>query len=460
MVEDGSPHVEFETPLAIDSLSEGVTPEFKDVSGKLFAKSGETSEYSSGTRAFPTPLSVMCNLEHVSNDYSAEEEAFNRHYLPLRLVDFPGDALHERYRTSILEEFLHHEDRVLPISIIIPAKASWTERLLLIETLGSIRRQTLVQKLPQKVEVFIVQDGVAASDEDNPISEELFVELNRFPKRTRFRLFRLEGQPPRRGTARNVGLVKANSAHPGTIVFFLDCSMVLNKNFLAEHMIRHGARKRLALLGFKQNIRLCEYPKVREAMIHNDRWPDFKKDWKWEHTVAEEPIDLNDRRVAIGENVCYMELTSDFRCLMGTTKVGRRIGTPAFFHTGLTSVPLNAILSAGGFDPDFDACWGLEDTCLGAFLVCDGIKIVPCPSSVAFQIRDPEETTGKEPDRAVNLRMYDKKICEGRAGAGHWERLKQGVDALESSKQLAPVDWPYTLKPSRTGGLQTVTKRK
>ena len=333
-------------------------------------------------------------LLQVTNDYSEAEDLFQHGLVPL--VDMHDKtALSEltpyrrsviiKEKRSILQGFLAANDS-LGVSVIIPALG---RREILQEVIDSIKRQTFTHYCPNRLELIIIQDGVVNNAYDDPICPELIRQLAAFPKQVSCRLFRLS-ETQGRSTARNVGVEYASKE----IVLFVDASMVLHKDFLAEQMLRHNRVRKIALLGFKENIEWNKYMDKREAIIGGEFTPEFRKDLKYCHVLHrdEAGFTFRRRRYKAGDKIYYMSLTNNLKALRGSRGIGFR-SLPTFFQTNVVSVRVEEVRAVGGFDPAFDALWGFEDSYLGALLVASGVKLVPCPSSTAFKIEHVEGAT-------------------------------------------------------------------
>lgn len=360
---------------------------------------------------------VLQSLQDVNNDYSDNSRPFKAGDVGFIDLIGPRGALLQRHtsyqqdRQSAFEQLLS-DPNADSLSIVIPVAIGRKSSLR--ECVASIKRQTFSVHQPEKVDLIIVQDGIASNPARNPISDDLIDELQSFAK---YKLFRLKptsmAESNRRSAARNVGIYYGSHS----FVFFIDSSMVLEQNFLAEQMLRHsGATGSIALVGFKQNIEPSEYRRLRGRIQDGDELPKYKEDWKWRHG--------------------YMHRTNYLRSLSGAGGVGPRYPLTRFCHSGLTSVRLNRVKEVGGFHIGFQAYWGFEDSFLGALLLSWGTKIVPCPSSVAFMIKHREAKKRKEGfDSPRNLAQYKQRL-EGTLNIHNSESLERQIGTLWASKTL------------------------
>jgi glycosyltransferase involved in cell wall biosynthesis len=410
------------------------------------------TQHSNITRFWPSDwvriLTPSERLRTVDNNYSHKEERLL--YGKVKLVDFrdeqellslpvPEADVYRKRKTAVFRTFLEKRKGIPTLSIIIPVARGRREFL---ECLDSIRRQSFLKYQPQKVEILVIQDGEISKGKESPISTKVFDLIKQFPPIRRFRLYALSpilSASEGRSTARNVGVFFAKHE----IVFFIDSSIVLEKNFLAEHMIRHRRIPGIALLGFKTNILPEDYRKRRNAIRKGQLRPDYRQDLKWKHTLKREEVEeggftYKDRRYQEGDEIRYLEVTDMLKSLEGDEWIGFRM-TPTFFHTGITSVALDAVKGVGGFDPRYNSLWGYEDSFLGALLLAKKeIKFVPCPSSVAFKIEHPEDET-KGSDLIANREQFLESLAKDDVDDFGPETLRDEIDGLIRRRALSKI---------------------
>jgi len=398
---------------------------------------GETTKDRNIRTFLQTPFD---RLEQLNNDYSEQERLFQHGMIKLvDLVDSIELAKiskrkaeqYQKERRSVRQIFLENEENVKSLSIVIPVRK---RRAILFENLDSILRQTFVKYHPEKVEILIIQDGDAEDKSKNPICKELFRKLQLFPQTVKFRLFKLS-ENKGRSTARNVGIYYGSH----DIVFFVDSSMILEQNFLMEHMLRHHRIPKIALLGFKENIKLEKYKDNIKGISNNCFLPNYRKDLKWVHILKRGEADFTFKGYPYitGDKIYYMNLTNNFKNLSGTDVIGYRT-LPTFFQTNIVSVPLHAVKQVGGFEGRFNSLWGFEDSYLGALLFAKGIKFVPCPSSLAFKIEHDEEKT-KLFDIKRHRHQFDELLHKKDINSYCEELLRRKIDELERQNILKEV---------------------
>jgi hypothetical protein len=238
-----------------------------------------------------------------------------------------------------------------------------------------------------------------------------------------------------RATARNIGLHYAKHE----LVMFIDASMVLERHCLTDHMLRHDRLNRIALLGFKENISPKEYQRERSKIEQGIRVPRFELDWKCRQTLGPDAGTFLFRGKTFREKdiINYMEITDYLRSCPATEAIGRRT-LSTFLQTNLISVGSDVAKTLGGFDVHFDALWGMEDSYFGANLVARGVKLVPCPSSVAFKIEHDEDPL-KDFDLARNRQLFEERlkkvVPEGRGE----RRLMALVDRLRANGAVREI---------------------
>ena len=351
---------------------------------------------------------VASALSAVNNDYGELDRKFQYGHLPLvdaRHMSGDNDAAatvaRAREHEATTRQLLFTTDLDLSWSIVIPVRGG---AHLLSECLLSIDRQELVRAKPAQTEIIIVEDGVVAGQQsvfDDAAVNEACTRLT--SRGARVRRLRV-AENIRRALARNVGI--DYSAHD--VLFFIDGSMVLDSAFLTEHMLRHDRLPRsMALLGFKENLAFSDFNSDREQIVAGSRRADFSRDLKWDHALKpdEAPFDYHGRTFIVGERINYMELTGWLHQLDANTQLGNRT-LSTFFQTNIVSVPREAVTQVGGFSGKFQL-WGFEDSFLGALLLARNLRLVPCPSGVAFNLEDPrEDNPHKLHDIENNRQLY------------------------------------------------------
>ena len=351
-------------------------------------------------------------LQYSSNDYGRCVRTFQHTSLLVDAVDIDSRLAEEtkakliKAREAIRHQYLHQPADGVQISIVVPVYGGAP---CLAECLDSICRQSMLRFRAGEVGLVVVEDGV------EPGSPSVF-DHNRVKAAVqnvrvagaRVRRIRL-GENQGRSIARNVGLSIVDEG----VVVFVDGSMVLDEHFLVEHALRHHRlRSNIALLGFKENVDYQDFLGFRDDVVAGRRRPNAMLDLKHRHKLKEDelpdakPITFNGRTYGVDDIVNYMELTSYLSSLHAGREggVGRRT-LPTFFQTNIVSVRARAVKDVGGFEPQL-RLWGLEDSLLGALLVADECKLIPCPSSLAFNL---EMRTNKAHDVRFDLE-YNRQM--------------------------------------------------
>lgn len=391
-------------------------------------------------------------LEEFRNDYSEAEKISSRGGVDL--VDLSAwraspagvhASAQVRHRDDMLRVFFN--ENVAGASIVIPFRG---RRDILSECLESVARQTFLAQKPRKVEVLVVHDS-PETEYPNDISDDKLRET--YARLPRIRIFRLTKQKGR-GAARNVGIRFAREK----ILFFIDSSMVLEAGFLAEHMLRHAkVAQPIALLGFKENISWNDYICQRGPILDGARIPEFGKDLKWFHVLSRDEAGRSGFRYgrkhySARDGISYMKISNNFKHLSGKTKIGNRT-LPSFFQTNIVSVPRQEVIAVGGFERAFGLRWGLEDSYLGALLFANGIKLVPCPSSCAFNIESGMESIQdrrfKRDDLAVHRARYEELLEKRERGDYGATLLRKQIRELQEQGCLIEERGPA--QRTRTG---------
>jgi glycosyltransferase involved in cell wall biosynthesis len=359
-------------------------------------------------------LTLEDSLRFLRNDYPGSE-ALQLGELDLvdhRLLDGKTSAEYSKERSSAFRTYFRKaQGERLKLSIVVPVHGHVFPLLACLE---SMARQTLVQECHQDIEILLIEDGPL--DPDNPVLQAQEIEdvLRRMPlNKSQIRRFILR-ENAGRTTARNVGIFSAS----GEIIMFVDASMVLDQDHLAEHMIRHDRVSNIALLGFKENLKLASYTIecCNSTLSQLARCPDARGDWKWHHRIVDDDLDstgvfrFRSRVLQKGESINYMQLTNWLRDFPGLERIGPRT-LATFFQTNIVSVPANRVCEVGGFHSVFDdKLWGLEDSHLGALLLEKRIHFVPCPSATAFKIEHEESAAQRRFDLKRHRQLFEELL--------------------------------------------------
>lgn len=189
----------------------------------------------------------------------------------------------------------HHQQRALRLSVIIPVRNRAAQ---LVACLRSLQQQTLER---QQVEIIVVDDG--SSEDIAACVQPYAVELLRIA-------------PSGPAAARNRGIAQSS----GDVLILLDADMVVQPDFLAQHLHLHERANNLVVLGARRHLP----PGVAQPDHPNPR---------------------RDSREAILDSVSY-----NMACLRYPWSIA---------YTCNLSFP-RTLLPADGFDESF-AGWGLED---------------------------------------------------------------------------------------------------
>jgi len=396
-------------------------------------------------------LTVKDLLNAVSNDYSEAEEVFQTGNLPL-VDDRPlnlladGHGIERKWRDSYIRPTLYANSPTPTISVIIPTFGGERE---LSECLDSVSRQSFAIERAAELQVVVVEDGIPkgnASAFDFPGVRSGLEKFRRLG--IEFKLLRLSSNH-QRAQARNAGLAHADRE----IVLFVDSSMVLDSEFIAEHMFRHGRlhQRAFALLGFKENISWKEFELNRSDILTGARRPQFGRDLKCSHLLSfreagSRGFDCGNNHFSPGDTINYMKETNYLRGLSAIRRLGNRT-LPSFFQTNIVSVRRDLLVNAGGFEPSFQN-WGLEDTFLGAVLLGTGCRFIPCPSGVAFNIEDRQKFILKSQELAISKRKYLECLTRFRMIEQSSKKFHENERFLRPKTEV--VEWSRISKQRRS----------
>jgi len=248
------------------------------------------------------------------------------------------------------------------VSIIIP---SFNSAKTIFYTLSSICKQKLTKKEWKLIDIIVVDDG------SNDNTAEVVSKFNGSLPVKYVRQNHLG-----RSQARNLGV---NLAH-GNILIFLDSDVVLENNFIKEHAIRHSCLDSIALVSFKENIKISD-PRLSENTLK----PKIDGDFRFKKVVKPEWLRMHRhvRKVDV-RTVELLKETDNFKNF-GQDKVLGVWDLPSVFVTNAVSIKKKDFENIGGFNLQFKG-WGMEDTFLGACLIALDCFIIPVFSTGIFHI--------------------------------------------------------------------------
>lgn len=281
--------------------------------------------------------------------------------------------------------------RAQPMSVVIPAHEAGA-------TLGHVLDAlAVVQHV--KLDVIVVDD--ASHDRTARVA------VRHWSSPTVLRLPRRVGP----GDARNVGVALASAE----TVLFCDADMILASAAVAEHAVR--AADRLVLLGLYQDqpVSLTKDPvaataQLPERVIRGE--PDANEDprvhWRgsrgfYPHSGLVPPGPVR---------APLLDVTDDLKNL-GLARWVYDWDLPRTVDAKLLSLQRRAFMDVGGFDPEFAAGWGYEDTFLAAKLIAAGLKVAPLRHSVGFHLVTPEAAGDRRSHAGLherNRRLYVKLL--------------------------------------------------
>lgn len=296
-----------------------------------------------------TGVTIRNILRGKSNDYSPVEKIFFDYY-GSELCSWK--AIHDRTFTK-------------KVSVIIPSHNSVGT---LPGTLLSISNQKLTKIEVSLVEVIVVDDGSTDGTEDEIKKIELNFEF-KYIKQVR----------GGRGVARNVGV----AASSGEILIFLDSDILIEENFIKEHMLRHECIGNSVFVGFRENIHLESGDAIK--FVLSGMKPDIGTDFRFFKHVGLDWTRMH-RHVSDTKygDIRILDETRNFKDF-GMDRVCGVWDLPSMVITHSVSLKKQDFFECGGFNLGFNG-WGMEDTFFGACLISLGNYVIPIFSTGAFHV--------------------------------------------------------------------------
>ena len=281
-------------------------------------------------------------------------------------------------------------------SIIIPFYRNYT---FLKRNLISLQYQNLPPDFKRNnVEIIIINDGSSIN------LKRIIQQTRKFYSLVYLKLKKNYG----RAVARNLGLLYARNE----IIIFLDEDIVVPKDFLATHLLRHEILNKCIIVGSRHNITL------KELMLRLDnlkqkivKLPDYKKDFRYKKFIPNEWKDIyKDLHPNNFNKMCYPLKESNYFKKFGKGKIFGVWDLPFMFLSCNSSAARKYVIEVGGFDMRFKG-WGMEDVHLGAKLIARDLYLIPnLHATVYHLIKEAltEEKRKKIEEFKRNFKLYKK----------------------------------------------------
>jgi GT2 family glycosyltransferase len=264
----------------------------------------------------------------------------------------------------------------------------------------ALQNQYIPKNFNSKVELIIVDDG--SNKKESPL--DFLQKENRLFNITLIRFLKNQG----RSAARNIGILHAK----GKIIIFLDSDILVDKYFVFNHLIRHQFCKKVAIVGFRENIDYFDssvgMPRLRKNILPNF---DYKSDFRYKKFIPESwkktHFSINDEE--FNKNHFLLKETNFFKDFTIDNVYGVW-DLPFMFLTCNASVSRREAIRAGGFDLDFKG-WGLEDTYFAYKLLNNNIFIIPVVSAKSLHVvfKSEKNQKNKMQEYRRNLSLYKTK---------------------------------------------------
>ena len=304
-------------------------------------------------------MKILNCLKQRSNDYSVLEQTFS-------------GQVHK----SLYDNRLDFEPKLLgdlSVSIIIPYYNSAKTIAILLK---SIQHQSFNNK--DNLEVIIVDDGSTTHSR-----EYLETLLSGF----QFRITLVRHKTNLgRAVARNSGAYVARN----DVFLFVDSDVILPKNFIFNHALKHKFSTPILLTSLKDRLKLTS--QLTKSMDDFNFQADKNNDWRYCAKLSDKTIsDIKDTHYFkdFGFNKQYFTKTLSEMAISTAISIRKE----PFF-------------AASGFCQDFVG-WGREDVFLGTMAIATGCFIVPDLTTV-YQIQRTSKNQEKEKKEqlATNKQKY------------------------------------------------------
>lgn len=294
-------------------------------------------------------------LESKSNDYSVYSDIFKT---------VTGHNLLSKKSLSLNN--LPNLNSIF-VSIIIPC---YNTENTIKKVLDSIKYQYKKIKL-RKLEIILIDNGSI-----KPISS--FVSINDYP--FTIQIVRLEKNSGA-SNARHIGVTISS----GDILIFIDSDVLLEKNYLKEHLIRNLIIPNAVFVSFKENVVIND-PRISNKQIYNGlELPNYSKDLRIYKRVKKDAI--GSYKVEKDTEVEILESTNYFKSFSGSRVFGiYDLSCMVIGHN--FSARKKTILNSSPFTYKITG-WGMEDVYSGLKLINNGNFIIPVLSTGVYHIDHP-----------------------------------------------------------------------
>ncbi|MGG1401423.1 glycosyltransferase [Bacillus salipaludis] len=304
-------------------------------------------------------------------------------------------------KTEEYRSLTANQNKKIEVSIIIP---SYNKYPLNLFTLYSLENQTFNS---EKMEVIFIDDASTDQTEDS---------LKNYQAPYQFKYIR-NNENLGRAKVRNLGI----QASSGNILIFLDAEMLVDPNFVTNHVKYHQSKRNLIVSGvmYSRNIITCIFPKysrdklgqIAEMVKGNENLKSKLNNYE---KTTEKPYPLINKSDI--RNQAYGALIKDanswFRAITRkyeTDLEGFEFPWMAFL-TGNVSLRRELLNKAGVFDEEF-VKYGYEDWELGYRLYKAGAKYLNAKNVLSYHQEHPvAESKWKE--AIENYHLFIKKHDE------------------------------------------------
>ena len=273
------------------------------------------------------------------------------------------------------------------VSVIIP---SFNSENTITKVLDSIESQNLSLDEKKLIEVVVVDDGSKLS---------VLEKLKNIDKYSFSLKISTSGHNQGLAKSRNIGM----GIITGFITIFIDSDILLPKNYIKEHYLRHKFIPNALIMSFKENINESNISDkdINEGMMPSKHPNDsrlFKK-----LGVGSSGIYANtqDQEINILEETNYFKNFGYGRVIgnydLSTMVIGHNL-----------SIRTYLLRKIGRFNTDFKG-WGLEDSFFGAECIVNNMWIIPVLVSNVYHLNHPPRSGSEEQKKAefeYNLNIY------------------------------------------------------
>lgn len=201
--------------------------------------------------------------------------------------------------------------------------------------------------------------------------------------------------------ARNIGV----NISKGDILIFIDSDIILDKNYIKEHLVRNMIIQNAIFVSFKENVKFEDKRISYQNIKRGINPPDYSRDLRIYKKVKKNAV--GSYCVRKNMEIEILEATNYFKSFYGSRCFG--VYDLSCMVTGHNfSIRKSTLLKASAFTHEISG-WGMEDVYLGLKIINSGNFIIPVLSTGVYHI-DHKPRSGSNEKKIKEYKKNTKYI--------------------------------------------------